>query len=519
MPNASGSDRKHIRRALVSVYDKTGLIELGTALSKANVEILSTGSTAKTLQTVGIAVTEVSDYTGFPEIMGGRVKTLHPRIHSGILADQSNPSHLDQIAEHDIAPFDLVVVNLYPFTQTIASGADFAECIEQIDIGGPSMLRAAAKNHGSVAVISSPMQYSKLYEAINSGGFTAQDRQELALAVFRTTAEYDLTIANWLAQSGEDLPEWFGAIWQKKNELRYGENPHQSAAIYSNAGAPSGLVGAMQLHGKEMSFNNYTDADAAWRAAHDHSEPCVAIIKHANPCGIAIAETISLAHEKAHACDSLSAFGGVVAANREVDVVMAQTLSHIFTEVVVAPSYVPEAIEILSKKASIRILQCPSPQISSKELRPVSGGMLVQQSDLVDAPGDDPANWTLACGPAVSDEVLADLRFAWRSVRAVKSNAILLAKDGASVGIGMGQVNRVDSARLAVSRGGNRVTGSVAASDAYFPFADGLEILLQAGVVAVVQPGGSMRDEEVLTAAREAKVSMYFTGVRHFSHG
>lgn len=518
MTNASGSDRKQIRRALVSVYDKTGLIELGSALSKANVEILSTGSTAKTLQGAGIAVTEVSDYTGFPEIMGGRVKTLHPRIHSGILADQDNPAHLDQIAEHDIAPFDLVVVNLYPFAQTIASGANFAECIEQIDIGGPSMLRGAAKNHGSVAVISSPMQYAKLYEAIDAGGFTAQDRQELALAVFRTTAEYDLTIANWLSGQENELPDWLGAIWQKKNELRYGENPHQSAAIYSNAGVPSGMVGAIQLHGKEMSFNNYTDADAAWRAAHDHSQPCVAIIKHANPCGIAIAETISLAHEKAHACDSLSAFGGVVAANREVDVAMAQTLSHIFTEVVIAPSYVPEAIEILSKKPSIRILQCPSPQISRKEFRPVSGGMLVQQSDLVDAPGDDPANWTLVCGPALSPEILSDLQFAWRSVRAVKSNAILLAKDGASIGIGMGQVNRVDSAKLAVSRGGTRVAGTVAASDAFFPFADGLEILLQAGVAAVVQPGGSMRDEEVIAAAREANISMYFTGVRHFSH-
>lgn len=523
MLNASGPDRKQIRRALVSVYDKTGLLELGTALQKANVEILSTGSTAKTLQAGGIAVTEVSDYTGFPEIMGGRVKTLHPRIHSGILADQSNPAHLNQIAEHDIAPFDLVVVNLYPFAQTISSGATFAECIEQIDIGGPSMLRAAAKNHGSVAVICSPSQYAKLYEAIDAGGFTEKDRQDLALAVFRTTAEYDLAIANWLgsAKQGDDVDfgDWFGAIWEKKNDLRYGENPHQSAAIYSNLGAPSGIVGAVQLHGKEMSFNNYTDADAAWRAAHDHVQPCVAIIKHANPCGVAIAETISLAHQKAHACDSLSAFGGVVAANREVDVAMAQTLSTIFTEVVIAPSYAPGAVEILNKKPSIRILQLPTSQTLVKELRPVSGGMLQQMTDLVDAPGDDPANWTLACGPALSADVLADLAFAWRSVRAVKSNAILLAKDGASVGIGMGQVNRVDSARLAVSRGGTRAAGSVAASDAFFPFADGLEILLRAGVIAIVQPGGSTRDEEVIAAAREANVSMYFTGVRHFSHG
>ena len=519
MANASGSDRKAIRRALVSVYDKTGLVELGHALHDANVEILSTGSTAKTLRAADIPVTEVSDYTGFPEIMGGRVKTLHPRIHSGILADQSNPAHLAQIAEHDIAAFDLVVVNLYPFAETIASGASFSECIEQIDIGGPSMLRGAAKNHGSVAVICSPRQYPMLHAALVEGGFTSQDRQQLALEVFRTTAEYDLTIANWLGNAGEDLPDWLGAIWQKKNGLRYGENPHQSAAIYANAGVPTGLVGAVQLHGKEMSFNNYTDTDAAWRACHDHSEPCVAIIKHANPCGIAIAETISQAHQKAHACDSLSAFGGVVAANREVDLVMAQTLSQIFTEVIIAPSYAPGAVEILSKKPSIRILQCSSPQIAHRELRPVSGGMLVQDTDLVDAAGDDPANWNLACGPAVSADVMKDLAFAWRSIRAVKSNAILLAKDGASIGIGMGQVNRVDSSRLAVSRCGNRAPGCVAASDAFFPFADGLQILIDAGVTAVVQPGGSTRDEEVITAAREANISMYFTGVRHFSHG
>lgn len=512
------SDRKKIRRALVSVYDKTRLVELGTALAQANVEILSTGSTAKTLRDAGIAVIEVGDYTGFPEIMGGRVKTLHPRIHSGILADQSNPEHLAQIAAHEIAPFDLVVVNLYPFAATIASGANFAECIEQIDIGGPSMLRGAAKNHGSVAVICSPDQYVSLHDAIHSGGFTAEERQDLALAVFRTTAEYDLSIANWLGSNENELPQWFGQIWQQKNGLRYGENPHQVAAIYSNSGASRGLVGAIQLHGKEMSFNNYTDADAAWRAAHDHSEPCVAIIKHANPCGIAVGVTIAKAHQLAHDCDPVSAFGGVVAANREVDLEMAQALSQIFTEVVIAPSYALEAVELLSKKPSIRILQCADEEISRRELRPVSGGMLVQQTDLVDAPGDSPSNWTQVCGPTISPEMMEDLTFAWRAVRAVKSNAILLAKGGASVGIGMGQVNRVDSARLAVTRGGERVAGSVAASDAFFPFADGLEILLDAGVVAVVQPGGSVRDEEIIEAARKRNMAMFFTGVRHFSH-
>jgi len=512
MPN-----RKPIRRALVSVYDKTGLVELGQVLSEFGIEILSTGSTAKTLKDAGVPVTEVSSYTGFPEIMGGRVKTLHPRIHSGILADQNNPEHIKAIEELDIAPFDLVVINLYPFAATIASGADFAECIEQIDIGGPSMLRGAAKNHGSVAVICQPTQYEMLISAVRAGGFISNERRELALQVFRTTAEYDLTIANWLG-GDEELPQWFGRIWKRKNSLRYGENPHQSAAIYSDAGPSSGLVGAVQLHGKEMSFNNYTDADAAWRAAHDYSEPCVAIIKHANPCGIAIAPSISLAHQKAHECDPISAFGGVVAANREVDVLMAKALSQIFTEVVVAPSFTLEAIELLSKKPSIRILQCPTSEIARQELRPVSGGMLVQETDLIDAAGDNPANWKQVSGSAVSTELLRDLHFAWRAVRAVKSNAILLAKEGASVGIGMGQVNRVDSARLAVLRAGGRVADSVAASDAFFPFPDGLEILLAAGVSAVVQPGGSVRDDEVIAAAQAANVPMFFTGTRHFSH-
>jgi phosphoribosylaminoimidazolecarboxamide formyltransferase/IMP cyclohydrolase len=421
------SERKLIRRALLSVYDKTGLVELGQVLSDARIDILSTGSTAKTLQNAGINVTEVSAYTGFPEIMDGRVKTLHPRIHSGILADQNSPEHLRAIEKLDIAPFDLVIVNLYPFEESIASGASFVECIEQIDIGGPSMLRGAAKNHSSVAAICHPSQYEFLIQAVRTGGFTRVERQELALRVFRTTAQYDLAIANWLG--GEEiLPQWFGRIWQKKNSLRYGENPHQNAAIYSDAGLSAGLVGATQLHGKEMSFNNYTDADAAWRAAYDHVDPCVAIIKHANPCGIAIASTISVAHQKAHACDPVSAFGGVVAANREVDAEMARAISQIFTEVLVAPSFTPEALALLTKKPGIRILQCLTGNMGTMELRPVSGGVLVQERDLIDAPGDDPTSWKQVSGPSVSIEVLNDLHFAWRAVRAVKSNAILLAK-------------------------------------------------------------------------------------------
>ena len=510
--------RKHIRRALVSVYDKDRLIEIGKALSAAGVEILSTGSTAKNLSDAGIAVTEVSTYTGFPEIMGGRVKTLHPRVHGGILADQNNPEHLAAIAELDIAPFDLVIINLYPFAETIASGANFEESIEQIDIGGPSMLRGAAKNHGSVAVICQTSQYDQLLDAISAGGFTEAERRQLALEVFRTTAEYDLAIATWLGQTdGKDLPDWFGHIWQRENSLRYGENPHQSAAIYS--GGPNGIVGAQQLHGKEMSFNNYTDAEAAWRAVLDHRDPAVAIMKHANPCGVAVCELgVAVAYQHAHECDPVSAFGGVVAANRTVDLAMAEPLSKIFTEVIIAPDYDTDALELLMKKPSIRILKCDVTAINSYELRPVSGGVLLQSTDLIDAAGDSPANWTQVSGQPVDAQMMKDLEFAWRSVRSVKSNAILLAKNTASVGIGMGQVNRVDSARLAVSRAGDRVKGSVAASDAFFPFADGLQILIDAGVSAVVQPGGSVRDEEVIAAAKAAGIAMFFTGTRHFSH-
>lgn len=510
--------RKPIRRALVSVYDKTRLIEVGSALNAAGIEILSTGSTAKNLADAGIPVIEVSQYTAFPEIMGGRVKTLHPRIHGGILADQNNPEHLAAIADLDIAPFDLVIINLYPFAETIASGAGFAECIEQIDIGGPSMLRGAAKNHGSVAVISDPSQYDQLITAISAGGFTEAERRQLALEVFRTTAQYDLAIANWLGESdSNELPDWFGQIWSRKSSLRYGENPHQDAAIYS--GATSGIVNAQQLHGKEMSFNNYTDADAAWRAVLDHRDPAVAIMKHANPCGVAVCELgVAVAYQHAHECDPVSAFGGVVAANRKVDLAMAEPLSKIFTEVLIAPDFDEDALELLMKKPSIRILKCDVTTINPLELRPVSGGMLLQATDVIDAQGDSPAHWNQVSGDPVDLQTMKDLEFAWRSVRSVKSNAILLAKMTASVGIGMGQVNRVDSARLAVSRAGDRVKGSVAASDAFFPFADGLQILIDAGVTAVVQPGGSVRDEEVIAAAKAAGIAMFFTNTRHFSH-
>ena len=510
--------KKNIRRALISVYNKDRLVEIGTALHAAGVEILSTGSTSKTLIEAAIPVTEVSQYTDFPEIMDGRVKSLHPRIHAGILADQNNPEHMGEIAGLDISPFDLVILNLYPFTQTIASGASYQESIEQIDIGGPAMLRGAAKNHGSVAVISDPNQYDQLLSAISGGGFTEAERRQLALVAFRTTAEYDLAIATWLAESdSKELPDWFGKIWNRKSSLRYGENPHQNAAIYAESN--SGVVNAQQLHGKEMSFNNYTDADAAWRAVRDHKDPAVAIMKHANPCGIAVcALGVAVAYQHAHECDPVSAFGGVVAANRKVDLAMAEPLSKVFTEVLIAPDYDQDALELLMKKPSLRILKVKESSIEAFELRPVSGGVLLQQSDLIDAIGDSPQNWQQVCGEKVDVQTMKDLEFAWRSIRSVKSNAIVLASMTTAVGIGMGQVSRVDSARLAVARAGARAKGSVAASDAFFPFADGLQILIDAGVTAVVQPGGSVRDEEVIAAAKAAGIAMFFTNTRHFSH-
>jgi phosphoribosylaminoimidazolecarboxamide formyltransferase/IMP cyclohydrolase len=510
--------KKNFRRALISVYNKDRLIEVGTVLHTARVEILSTGSTAKNLIDAGIPVTEVSQYTGFPEIMDGRVKSLHPRIHAGILADQNNPEHLEAIAGLEIEPFDLVIIDLYPFTQTVALGASFDESIEQIDIGGPAMLRGAAKNHSSIAVISAPSQYDQLVSAISSGGFTQAERRQLALEAFRTTAQYDLAIATWLAHSdSNELPDWFGQIWSRKSSLRYGENPHQSAALY--AGAHSGVVNAQQLHGKEMSFNNYTDADAAWRAVRDHRDPAVAIMKHANPCGIAVcALGVAVAYQHAHECDPVSAFGGVVAANRKVDLAMAEPLSKVFTEVVIAPDYDQDALELLMKKPSLRILKMDVGVSETFELRPISGGVLLQQRDLIDADGDSPAQWKQVCGPQVDEQIMKDLEFAWRSIRSVKSNAIILASMTTAVGIGMGQVSRVDSARLAVSRAGVRAKGSVAASDAFFPFADGLQILIEAGITAVVQPGGSVRDEEVIAAAKAAGIAMFFTNTRHFSH-
>ena len=510
--------KRDIKRALISVYDKTGLEDLARALGEAGVEIVSTGSTAKRIAGAGVAVTEVAELTGFPEVLDGRVKTLHPRVHSGILADLRKDSHVTQLEELGIEPFQLVVVNLYPFEETVASGADYDECVEQIDIGGPSMVRAAAKNHPSVAVVTSPQQYGDVVEAVNNGGFTLEQRKHLALEAFSHTARYDTAVSTWLAsQLGADNP----VSGTDTTPLRYGENPHQAAHL---EGEGWGLAAAQQLGGKEMSYNNYQDADAAWRAAWDHERACVAIIKHANPCGVAVSDTsIADAHKKAHACDPVSAYGGVIACNREVTLELAEQIKPIFTEVVVAPSYAADALELLQTKKNLRILQV-EPKQQTEERKQIAGGWLVQERDSFQAEGDSAGNWTLAAGEPADAQTLADLEFAWRAVRCVKSNAILIAADGASVGIGMGQVNRVDSAKLAVDRantldeGHNRTNGAVAASDAFFPFADGFQLLADAGVKAVVQPGGSIRDEEVIAAAEEAGVTMYFTGIRHFAH-
>ncbi|MDR1999481.1 MAG: bifunctional phosphoribosylaminoimidazolecarboxamide formyltransferase/IMP cyclohydrolase [Frankiaceae bacterium] len=514
-----------VRRALLSVYDKTGIEELATGLHEAGVEIVSTGSTAVRIAEAGVPVTPVDQVTGFPEILGGRVKTLHPHIHAGLLADQGDDEHVATVAELGIEPFQLVVSNLYPFRETVASGAAEPEIIEQIDIGGPAMVRASAKNHGSVAVVTNPASYPSVLEAVRAGGFDLAARRALSAEAFRHTASYDIAVASWLGSAiapddeGSGFPGWVGASWERAAVLRYGENPHQPAALYISRDAAPGLAQAEQLHGKEMSYNNYLDAEGAYRACYDFEQPCVAIIKHANPCGIAVGADIAAAHAAAHACDPLSAYGGVIAANRPVTLAMATQIAPVFTEVIIAPAYDDDALEALRKKASLRILVAAArPGGPAREMRAISGGILLQRADRIDAPGDDPAAWTLACGEPADAGTLADLAFAWRAIRAVKSNAILLAAGGATVGVGMGQVNRVDSARLAVARAGERASGSVAASDAFFPFPDGLEVLLEAGIRAVVQPGGSIRDDEVIEAARAAGATMYLTGARHFAH-
>lgn len=548
-------DRVAIKRALISVYDKTGLEDLAKNLAAAGVEIVSTGSTAAKIAAAGVAVTPVENVTGFPECLDGRVKTLHPKVHAGILADRRKPAHVEELSELGVAPFDLVVCNLYPFAITVASGADFDACVEQIDIGGPSMVRAAAKNHPSVAVVTDPGKYADVAAALKAGGFTLDERRRLAAAAFAHTAAYDAAVAAWFDQQvltpEAPLPSVARGTFNQLATLRYGENPHQAGAVYARptlpGETPAGIANAVQLHGKEMSFNNYTDGEAALRAAYDHAEPCVAIIKHANPCGIAVADDVAEAHRKAHACDPVSAFGGVIAVNRPVTKELAEQIVPIFTEVVLAPEYEDGAVEILSAKKNLRVLKV-QPATDKLDFKAISGGLLVQQRDDLTAPGDNPEGWKLVCGEPADEATMRDLKFAWRTIRAVRSNAVLLAKDGATVGVGMGQVNRVDSCKLAIERAntlGGRSTGdaaadvstpggasadmlsadaprrsegSVAASDAFFPFSDGPQLLIDAGVKAIVQPGGSIRDEETIEVCKKAGITMYMTGNRHFSH-
>jgi len=524
MNQINAADRVAIRRALVSVYDKTDLIPVSQVLVAAGVELVSTGSTAAMIGRAGLPVTEVAQLTGFPECLDGRVKTLHPKVHAGLLADVREEAHRSQLADLGIAPFELLISNLYPFTETVASGATPDECVEQIDIGGPAMVRGAAKNHASVAVVTSPAQYPQLQAALDAGGFTLEERQTLAAAAFVRTASYDVAVASWMGNvltdtsAGTGFPGWLGGTWDKVMSLRYGENPHQPAALYRNGFRPYGLAIAERLHGKEMSYNNYADTDAARRAAYDFEQPAVAIIKHANPCGVATGADIAEAHRKAHACDPVSAYGGVIAANRPVSMEMARQVVDVFTEVISAPGYDDGAIEVLTSKKNLRILRAPPYLAGGVETRRIEGGLLMQAADTVDSDHDQAANWQLVAGEPAEPKMLADLEFAWRAVRGVKSNAILLASAGATVGIGMGQVNRVDSCRLAVQRAGDRAAGAVAASDAFFPFDDGPMILFEAGIRAVVQPGGSMRDGDVITAAKGAGATMYFTDARHFFH-
>jgi phosphoribosylaminoimidazolecarboxamide formyltransferase / IMP cyclohydrolase len=505
-----------VRRALVSCFDKDGVAAFGHALHELGIELVSTGSTAATLREAGVPVTEVAELTGFPECLDGRVKTLHPRVHAGILADRNDPAHVAELADIGIEPIDLVVVNLYPFRETVASGASDADIVEMIDIGGPTMVRAAAKNHGSVGVLVDPGDYRRVLDELRTeGGLTSVLRRELASKAFQHTASYDAAVATWF-QGDEELPDQLSLALPRVASLRYGENPHQAAAFYVAPGA-GGLTAAEQLHGKELSYNNLLDTDAAWGMAIDLHDPCVAIIKHTNPAGYATAADLETAYTRALEGDPVSAFGGIVAANRPIDVATARRITEVFTEVVIAPGFDRDALEVLRGKKNLRILQMPDAQRPrhGRQLRSIAGGLLVQDLDVGDEPFDE---WQVASQAQPDDDMLTDLRFAWLACKHTKSNAIVLAKDRQVVGVGAGQMSRVDSVRLAVERSGDRHTGSVLASDAFFPFRDGPDAAAAAGVRALVQPVGSVRDDEVVGAADEHGLVMVLTGRRHFRH-
>ena len=520
-----------IERALISVSDKSGLAELGRFLAAHGVEILSTGGSAQTLRDAGVAVTEVGEHTGFPEIMDGRVKTLHPKVHGGILARRSDPAHAAAMRAHDIAAIDLVVVNLYPFEATVAGGADFATCVENIDIGGPALIRAAAKNHESVTVITDAGDYRAVMEEMtaNAGATTADLRRRLATIAFARTAAYDAAIGDWFArQTGDGFPRRFTLAGALAGTLRYGENPHQAAAFYRAGAARAGVVTARQLQGKELSYNNLNDTDAAFELVAEFDAPAVAIIKHANPCGVAIAGSLRAAYDRALACDPVSAFGGIIAVNRTLDEDTAKAIAELFAEVVVAPDLDEAAKAVLAAKKNLRVLAAggmPDPAASGLTVKPLAGGFLLQDRDAGRIGAGD---LTVVTRRAPTEQELVDLLFAFTVCKHVKSNAIVYARGGATVGIGAGQMSRVDSSRIAARKAADAADaagldrplteGSVVASDAFFPFADGLLAAAEAGATAVIQPGGSVRDNEVIAAADDNGLAMVFTGMRHFRH-
>ena len=528
MPKA---DETPLKRALISVSDKTGLAELGQALASHDIEILSTGGSAQALRDVGILVTDVVDHTGFPEIMGGRVKTLHPKIHGGILSRRGHEGDEAAMAEHDIGAIDLVVINLYPFEQTVAAGHDYATCVENIDIGGPAMIRAAAKNHASVTVVTDPQDYGDVIAAIeeNGGATTQEHRARLAAKAFARTAAYDGAITTWLSgELGSELPSGFATGGVRKQVLRYGENPHQRAALYIGGPARPGVATAEQIQGKELSYNNLGDADAAFELIAEFDESAIAVIKHANPCGVAANPDLVAAYRSAVACDPVSAFGGIVASNRPLDAAAAEAITEIFTEVVIAPDADAGARAVFANKENLRLLltgTMPEPGTAGLIAKPIAGGLLVQDRDIGRITAND---LKVVTKRQPSEAELADLLFAFTVCKHVKSNAIIYVREGATVGIGAGQMSRVDSARIAAwkaiaaaeaSGGGEPKTkGSAVASDAFFPFPDGLLATVEAGATSVIQPGGSVRDEEVIAAADEASIAMVFTGMRHFRH-
>ncbi len=506
-----------VRRALLAVYDKTGLVTLAKGLADQGVALVSSGGTAQALGDAGIAVTPVEGVTGFPEMLGGRVKTLHPKIYAGILADRRKPEYVEELEAHAIEPFDLVVVNLYPFRETVAGGAPVDEVIEKIDIGGPAMVRAAAKNFESVGVVVSPERYSWVVEELRrEGGLTRETRWELAAEAFSHTAAYDAAVAGWFAAREEALPRFVGLALRKIEDLRYGENPHQRGALYEELAGPGPLAGArVLLEGKEMSFNNWLDVHAAHSLATALPSPAAVIVKHNNPSGAAVSASLATAYERAFECDTVSAFGGIVAFNQEAGEEAASAMGEVFTEVVVAPGFTDAALDAFGARKNLRVVQVPEPTDGGLDIRPLPGGALVQDRDVANETRD---GMEVVSAREPSRDEWRDLAIAWIVAAHVKSNAIVFAKDGATVGIGAGQMSRVDASWIAVRKAGDRAKGAAMASDAFFPFPDAIEVAAEAGVTAVIHPGGSMRDEDVLAAAEARGIAVVVTGRRHFRH-